>query len=69
MSLDHGTCSMEDRVLWPEGEVAELPLFLAGWQAVALEKCASCRGLTTGQLIRLLIRECLAGSRPGPVSK
>jgi hypothetical protein len=43
-----------------DGEVAELSLLLPGWQAAQMEKLANSRGLTVGQLIRLLIRDYLA---------
>jgi hypothetical protein len=42
-----------------EGDVSEIPLLLPGWEAVALEAEASRRGLSAGQLLRRLVRECL----------
>jgi hypothetical protein len=44
-----------------DSEVAEVPLFMHAGQLVALERAANRRGLTVGQLIRWLIRDCLAG--------
>jgi hypothetical protein len=63
-----------------DGEVIEVSLLLPAWQMAALERCASSRGLTLGQLLRLLIRDHLTcqpdpaapgdpgrpASRPGP---
>jgi hypothetical protein len=45
----------------PNAGVAEVALLLPGGQAAALERAAHRRGLTVGQLIRRLIRGCLAG--------
>jgi hypothetical protein len=39
-----------------EPEMVELALLLPAWQAEALELAAQDRGLTTGQMIRSLIR-------------
>jgi hypothetical protein len=50
--------SQEDSL--PDGEVAEVVLLLPSGQAASLERAAHRRGLTVGQLIRCLIRECLA---------
>ncbi len=41
----------------PPGEVVELSLLLPRWQAAELESAAQDRGLTTGQMVRQLIRE------------
>jgi hypothetical protein len=43
-----------------EEEFAELVLLLSNWQLETLERAASRRGLTMGQLLRRLIRDCLA---------
>lgn len=40
-------------------EVVELPLLLPRWQALQLEAAASERGMTTGQMLRRVIREVL----------
>ncbi|MBX9584577.1 MAG: hypothetical protein K2X87_30105 [Gemmataceae bacterium] len=41
-------------------EVVELPLLLPRWQAVELEAAAQRRGMTTGQMLRRVIRDVLA---------
>ena len=41
-------------------EVVELPLLLPRWQVVELEAAARESGMTTGQMIRRVIREVLA---------
>ncbi len=41
-------------------EVVELPLLLPRWQAAELEAAARERGMTTGQMLRRVIREILA---------
>jgi len=41
-------------------EVVELPLLLPRWQAAELEMAARERGMTTGQMLRRVIREVLA---------
>ena len=60
MTRDHAEGPTESRTCWVDGEVAELSLLLPGWQAAQMEKLANSRGLTVGQLIRLLIRDYLA---------
>ena len=51
----------------PGAEVVELGLLLPAWQAGALEAAAHRRGLTAGQLARLLIRDFLDRAAPhGP---
>jgi hypothetical protein len=45
-----------------EAEVVELGLLLPRGQALALEAAAHRRGLTTGQLLRHLLRDFLATS-------
>lgn len=42
-------------------EVVELALLLPRWQALELEAAASRRGMTTGQMLRRVIGELLAG--------
>jgi hypothetical protein len=42
-------------------EVVELPLLLPRWQALELEAAARRRGMTTGQMLRRVIGEMLAG--------
>jgi len=44
----------------PDPEVVELPLLLPRWQAEELEHAARERGMTTGQMLRRVIRELLA---------
>jgi hypothetical protein len=66
MNHDHVPCPMEDWEVWPEGQVTELLLLLPGRQAAELERLAHSRGLTLGQVIRLLIRDYLT-DRGGPV--
>ena len=46
-------------------EVVELPLLLPRWQAVELEAAARRRGMTTGQMIRRVLGEMLAGQSAG----
>jgi hypothetical protein len=41
-------------------EVVELPLLLPRWQALELEIAARERGMTTGQMLRRVIRDLLA---------
>lgn len=43
-----------------EGDVVEVPLLLPGWQASILETVAHQRGLTTGAMVRHLLRDFLA---------
>ena len=50
---------LEDRLVWQDEQVAELFLLLPGRQAAELERLAHFRGLTMGQLVRLLIRDYL----------
>jgi hypothetical protein len=57
---DTGPDSAE-RVFFHDAEMTEMALLLAGRQAAALERMAHQRGLTVGQLLRRLIRDCLAG--------
>lgn len=47
-------------------EVVELPLLLPRWQAVELEAAARQRGMTTGQMLRRVIREALAAHAARP---
>jgi hypothetical protein len=44
-------------------EVVELPLLLPRWQARELEAAARERGMTTGQMLRRVIRDLLAEDR------
>jgi hypothetical protein len=41
----------------PEDEVVEIPVLMPGWQAAALEQAARDHGMTTGQMVRRLIRD------------
>jgi hypothetical protein len=47
------------------GEVVELAGLLTSGQATALESRAHARGMTVAQLLRCLIRECLAHPAAG----
>jgi hypothetical protein len=38
-------------------DVAEISLLLPGWQLAVLEEAARSRGLTSGQLVRRLLRD------------
>jgi hypothetical protein len=40
-----------------EGDIVEVSVLLAGWQANALEAAARGQGLTTGQMVRRLIHD------------
>jgi hypothetical protein len=51
-----------DEVLVPEAEVIEVPLLLSGWQMSALEWAAHSHGLTTGEMVRQLLRDFLAAA-------
>jgi hypothetical protein len=68
MNQVHLPRPMEDRVVWPDDQVAELLLLLPGRQAAELERLAHSRGLTLGQQLRLLIHDYLTargGASPG----
>jgi hypothetical protein len=52
-----------DRIRWLDEEIAELMLLLPGWQVMELEREASSRDLTLGQLIRGLITDHLTHQR------
>ena len=58
MSQDHAEEPIKGWT-WPKQEMVELSLLLPSWQASEMESLAHSRGLTLGQLIRLLIRDCL----------
>jgi len=58
MSQDHAEEPIKGWT-WPNQEMVELSLLLPSWQASEMESLAHSRGLTLGQLIRLLIRDCL----------
>jgi len=69
MIRDHAERPIESRTCWLDEEMAELSLLLPGWQAAQMERLAHSRGLTLGQLIRLLIRDNLTDrATSGPVS-
>jgi hypothetical protein len=53
-------CSLDYNGDLPAGEVVEIPLLLPDWQVCALETAASRRGLTTGEMVRSLVREFLS---------
>ncbi len=50
-------------VSFPQEDVVELSLLLPSWQAEALATAADGQGLTTGQVLRGLIREFCARSQ------
>ena len=60
MSRDQAEGLMNSWICWLDEQMAELSLLLPAWQAAEMERLAHSRGLTVGQLIRLLIREYLA---------
>ena len=51
-----------------DGAVVELALLLTCAEATAPESVARARGMTVGQLLRCLIRECLARPVVGVIS-
>jgi hypothetical protein len=59
MSREHAGGPIENRTCWRD-EMMELSLLLSSWQFVEMEHVAQSRGLTLGQLIRLLISDYLA---------
>jgi len=70
MNHDHVPCWLEDRVVWPDEQMAELLFLLPGRQAAELEQVSHTCCLTMGHLFRLLIRDYLTGrDGPDPVSK
>jgi hypothetical protein len=46
-------------------DVAEVSLLLPGWQLAALESAAQSQGLTSGQLVRRLLREFILRHEDG----
>ncbi len=44
-----------------ERDVVEVPLLLPGWQVAALATAAQDRGLTTGEMMRYLLRDFIVG--------
>jgi hypothetical protein len=46
-------------------EVVELPLLLPRWQALELEAVARQQGMTTGQMLRRVIRDLLSEDNSG----
>jgi hypothetical protein len=57
--LDNGPGSAES-ILFHDAEMAEVALLLPSIQAAALKRLAHQQRLTVAQLIRRLIRDCLA---------
>jgi hypothetical protein len=53
--------SLKSDIARQDQEVVELPLLLPRWQAIELEAAARKRGMTTGQMIRRVIGDALAG--------
>ena len=45
-------------------DVVEIPLLIPGWQMDALETAAHARGLTTGEMVRNLVREFITDHPP-----
>lgn len=60
MAQDRGGRPEVGQVCWVDEELAELSLLLPAWQAAELERLASTRHLTSGQLLRLLITDFLS---------
>jgi hypothetical protein len=60
MSREHAGGPIENRTCMRDEEMTELSLLLPSWQVVEMEGEAHSRGLTLGQLIRLLVRDYLA---------
>ncbi len=61
-ATDHtgnGRASPDPRRVF-DGEIVELALLLTSGEATALESAAHARGMTAAQLLRFLIRTCLA---------
>ena len=44
-----------------ERDVVEVPLLLPGWQVAALATVAQDRGLTTGEMLRCVLRDFIEG--------
>jgi hypothetical protein len=66
----NSTCPLDYDGGLPAGEVVEIPLLLPDWQVCALETAASRRGLTTGEMVRSLVREFLTRlPAPGPAER
>jgi hypothetical protein len=63
MDSEHVRYAREDQGSWPEEQVIEVSLLLPERQAAELERLASFRGLTLGELIRLLLNDSLGGWR------
>jgi hypothetical protein len=59
--LPQSTCRASSGFPLAEEEVVEIPLLLPGWQVSALATAADARGLTTGEMVRSLLREFIAG--------
>jgi hypothetical protein len=49
------------------GNVTELVLLLPSWEAAALEEEARRQGLTTGRMLRRLVRNAIRPDGPGAV--
>jgi hypothetical protein len=71
-SVDRRERAGEDSLGLPEAEIMEVLLLLPGRVAAEGERLAFSRGLTLGQLLRLLLRDFLASPRdlstPSPVA-
>jgi hypothetical protein len=60
MSPEQPKGPAKDRFTGADGEVIELPVLLPRGPAARLERLAAARGLTLGQLVRLVLRDYLA---------
>jgi hypothetical protein len=70
MGANHAARLREGQVGWPQERVTELSLLLSGPQVGKLERLASSRGLTVGQLIRLVLWNYLRGlNDPDPADQ
>jgi hypothetical protein len=49
--------ALEQQSSEPGEEVVEVPLLLPGWQISALEQEAHDRGLTAGEMVRVVLRD------------
>ncbi|MCC6421004.1 MAG: hypothetical protein IT429_22435 [Gemmataceae bacterium] len=48
-----------------DDEIAELSVFLPGWQVTGLERAAHQRGLTVAQMLRRLVNDFLTRGQRG----
>jgi hypothetical protein len=65
MRGDQSEALAKDRFVELDGEFVELAVLLPRGPAARLEKLASARALTLGQLVRLVLRDYLASQAAG----